>query len=77
MARNVSISIIEAMACGLPIIIAESDWTGYYLEYINGFSFKVRDTNSLISILSRLVEDSEPRKSMGARSRKIVEDKLN
>lgn len=72
-----SISIIEAMACGLPVIIARSDWTSHYLEYENGYSFQAGDTGDLCSILLRLVEDSELRKSMGARSQKLVEDKLN
>jgi len=72
-----SISIQEAMACGLPIIIAKSDWTAHYLEYVNGFSFKAKDIRRLSSILLGLVENSELRKSMGAGSRKLVEDKLN
>lgn len=72
-----SISIIEAMACGLPIIVAKSDWTAHYLEYKNGFSFKAGDIHGLGSILLRLVENSGLRKSMEARSRKLVEDKLN
>lgn len=72
-----SISIQEAMACGLPIIIAKSDWTAHCLEYVNGFSFKAKDIRRLSSILLRLVENSELRKSMGAGSRKLVEDKLN
>lgn len=72
-----SISIIEAMACGLPIILAKSDWTSHYFEYENGFSFKAGDIHGLSSILLRLVENSELRKSMGARSRKLVENKLS
>lgn len=72
-----SISIIEAMACGLPIVIAKSDWTLHYLEHENGYSFKAGDINNLSSILLRLVGDSELRKSMGAGSRKLVENNLN
>ena len=72
-----SISMLEAMACRLPIIIAESNWTKHYLEYMNGFSFKVGDISQLSQFLLRLVEDSQLRKSMGARSRKLIEDKLN
>jgi phosphatidylinositol alpha-1,6-mannosyltransferase len=72
-----SISIIEAMACNLPIAIAKSDWTSHYLEYENGYSFKAGDINGLRSILLKLVNNPELRKTMGTRSRKLVEDKLN
>lgn len=72
-----SISIVEAMACNLPIAIAKSDWTSHYLEYENGYSFKVGDIDGLRSILLKLVNDPELRKTMGTRSRKLVEDKLN
>jgi len=72
-----SISIIEAMACGLPIIIAKSDWASHYLEYENGYSFKAGDIYNLSSLLLTLVNDDKARRRMGMRSRKLVEDKLN
>jgi len=72
-----SISIVEAMACGLPIIIAKSDWTSHYLEYENGYSFKAGDVHKLSSLLLTLVKDDETRRLMGTKSRKLVEDKLN
>lgn len=72
-----SISIIEAMACGLPIIIAKSDWTSHYLEYQNGFSFKVGDIATLASLLLELARDDELRKHAGKQSRRMVENKLN
>jgi len=72
-----SISIIEAMACGLPIIIAKSDWTSHYLEYGNGFSFRAGNISTLASLLLKLVQDNELRRFMGEQSRKLIEDKLN
>jgi len=72
-----SVSIIEAMACGLPIIIAKSDWTSHYLEYENGFSFKAGDATTLTSLLLKLVQNNELRRFMGEQSRRLVEDKLN
>lgn len=72
-----SISIIEAMACGLPIIIAKSDWTSHYLEYENGYSFIAGDIPTLSSLLLTLVKDYEKRKILGIRSRRLVVDKLN
>lgn len=72
-----SISIIEAMACGLPVIIAKSNWTSHYLEYKNGFSFRAGDLTTLISLLSKLIQDNELRRFMREQSRRLVEDKLN
>lgn len=72
-----SISIIEAMACGLPTILAESDWTSHYLEYENGFSFRAGDVTTLTSLLLELVQDNGLRRFMGDRGRRLVEDKLN
>jgi glycosyltransferase involved in cell wall biosynthesis len=72
-----SISIVEAMACGLPIIIAKSDWTSHYLEYENGYSFEAGDVHKLSSLLLTLVKDDKTRRLMGTKSRKLVEDKLN
>jgi glycosyltransferase involved in cell wall biosynthesis len=72
-----SISIVEAMSCGLPVIIAESNWTKHNLAYQNGYSFKAGDINRLSSILIELSADNTSRKSMGQRSRRLVEDKLS
>lgn len=72
-----SVSMIEAMSSGLPLIIPKSDWTNHYLEYENGFSFSAGDVEALSSLIRILVENQELRKSLAARSRKLVEDKLN
>jgi len=72
-----SISIIEAMACGLPIIIAKSDWTSHYLEYKNGFSFRAGDLTTFTSLMFKLIQDNKLRKFMGDQSRRLVEDKLS
>lgn len=72
-----SISIIEAIACGLPLIIAKSDWTSHYLENENGYSFRAGDIPKLSSLLLTLVEDDEMRRLMGMRSQKLVESKLS
>jgi len=72
-----SISIIEAMACGLPIVIAKSNWTTHYLEYENGYSFKAKDINVLSSLILKLVQEPTLRRKMGDMARKLVEEKLN
>ena len=72
-----SISIIEAMSMGLPVIIKESKWTNHLLESGNGFSYKEGDIEALRKCISRLIEDGKLRHSMGRKSRRLVEDKLN
>lgn len=72
-----SISIIEAMACGLPVIIARSKWTAHYLDYNNGYSFNVGNIPKLNGAILNLLSSKELRESMGSNSRKLVEEKLN
>jgi len=76
-----TISIIEAMSTGLPVIIGKSFVSKCELEYGNGFSYELRahggDLNALITYLQKLVSDPELRIQMGKRSRALVEDKLN
>jgi len=68
---------LEAAACGLPVIIAKSDWTAHYIEYSNGFSIKTGDICGLALVLSKLAQNNMQRKSMGLDSRRLVEDKLS
>lgn len=81
-----SITIIEAMATGLPIIVSRNDPSDdypyahnakRYLEYENGLSFTRGNTNELALCIQYLVDNEETRLEMGRRSRKLVEDKLN
>lgn len=76
-----TISIIEAMSSGLPVIIGKSFVSRCELEYGNGFSYELRagggDLNALIAHLQKLVSNPELRIQMGKRSRALVEDKLN
>jgi glycosyltransferase involved in cell wall biosynthesis len=79
-----SISIIEAMASGLPIIIAkyarpreDAYDTTHLLEYENGLSFQRGDVLQLASSIRRLASNESLRKEMGKKSRKLVEEKLN
>lgn len=81
-----SITIIEAMATGLPIIVTRNDpFDGYpyahnakrYLEYENGLSFTRGNVEELASCISYLADNEKIRNEMGQKSRRLVEDKLN
>jgi len=72
-----SISIIEAMSTGLPVIVRKSFVSRCELQYDNGFSFDPGNLNALTTCLRKLISDPELRVRMGKRSRALVEDKLN
>ena len=79
---NPSITIVEAMATGMPIIIPHctgsySTNLHHYVQYDNGFEFEEGNTEELCDYLKKLVTDKKLRKKMGLRSRKLVEEKLD
>jgi glycosyltransferase involved in cell wall biosynthesis len=68
-----SLSTMEAMACGLPVIAANS----YALPELvhqeqNGFLFQPGNSDELAHYLDLLLSDAELRKRMGAESLKII-----
>jgi len=72
-----SISIIEAMSTGLPIIIPNSKWTNYLLKNKNGLSYPEGDTAELRRRICALLNSMKSRREMGRRSRELVENELN
>src|SRR5438270_2006165 len=68
-----SLSTMEAMACGLPVIAANS----YALPELahheeNGFVFQPGNSDELAGYIDKLLEDSALRAQMGKKSLKIV-----
>ena len=72
-----SISMIEAMSTGLPLIIARSNWTNHLLEYQNGFSYPEGDATELHKCICILLNNAKLRREMGLRGRELVEKELN
>jgi len=72
-----SISIIEAMATGLPVLIPESKWTNHLLKYDNGFAYPEGNINELRKYINIMLNDSELREQMGLKSRELVDKELN
>ncbi len=75
--KSVTISHIEAMAVGLPIIIEDIPCIKHRVENKNGFTVKEDDINSLTNYLKMLINDHSLRKKMGLSSLELVEKKFN
>lgn len=70
--EGMSNTILEAMACGLPIVTTEVSGNSELVKD-NGFLVRSADIEALRKRLSQLLVDSELRKSMGKLSRERVE----
>ena len=69
-----SLSTLEAMACGLPVVVTP---VGAIREYVkngyNGFLFKPNDKEALFKILMKLYKNPGLRKKLGRNARKSVQ----
>ena len=74
--KSISISHIEAMSVGLPIIVSEQDAVRHRIEYGNGFTVAEDNVVDLASKIETLYFNRDLRKEMGRNSRKLVEEKL-
>lgn len=78
---DLSNTIIEAMACGLPVIlpkvISEGQKSDHLLKNGNGLSFKRGDFYDLAEKIKLLVNDGIKKEKMGLNSRRLVKDSLS
>ena len=74
---STSITIWEAMAAGLPVILPRSETTKHLLEYDNALTFAPRDLTGLRGALEKLLHDSHLRSKLSHLSRKLIEDKYS
>jgi glycosyltransferase involved in cell wall biosynthesis len=71
-------SLVEAGACGRPVVAADVPGCREVIEHgVNGWLVPPRDPVALAEALSRLCADAELRRSMGARGRQVVETRFS
>lgn len=74
--RESSLSMLEAMACNLPVIISDKSEVTERIGYGNGLTYRGDDALDLAQQMKRLLA-VRTRKEMGSKGRKLIEEKLN
>lgn len=74
--REGSLSMMEAMSCGLPIIISDNSLVNERVGHNNGLTYKGDDASDLARQMAKLL-DPELRKKMGEQGKIFVEEDLN
>ena len=68
-----SMTTMEAMACGLPVVAADAYALPELVHHeVNGFLFQQGNSDEMAQYLDRMVEDAALRKQMGANSLEII-----
>ena len=72
------LAVQEAMAAGLPVIVAEGDGTqGDLVRPENGWLIPPGDHATLASVLSEAIREPDRLRQMGMASRRIVSEEIN
>lgn len=70
-----SLATIEAAACGLPVVATKINGTEDFIEPGVTGEFIERDAEEMAKVLRRLVDDAPRRREMGAKARRLVEQR--
>jgi glycosyltransferase involved in cell wall biosynthesis len=70
-------SILEAMACGLPVIVSDEARASEEVAYENGLTYKLGDVADLIEKMKTLLVDKTLRRKFGENGKKIVHEKFS
>ena len=72
-----TIGHLEAMACGLPIIVSDEPASKERVRYDNGFILNEGKIDELTSYMSFLHDNEEERRRLGSNGRAMIEKELN
>ena len=75
---TLSWSVLEAMACGAPLVTNSGSPVALELEHNrSGLIVPFNDTDALASAILQLLNHPEQRQSLGQAGRKVIEDRFN
>ena len=72
--EGMSNALLEAMACGLPVIVTDVGGTEELVDETNGFIFKAGNTTELVNILKNINLNKNIIQEAGERSRQKAEN---
>jgi glycogen synthase len=76
--ENSSYTLLEAMACGTPVIASQGGGSPELIEHgISGFLIPVNDSGALVARIAELLSQPELRKVMGENARRRVEESFS
>jgi glycosyltransferase involved in cell wall biosynthesis len=71
--EGMSNALLEAMSCGLPVVVTNVGGTEELVDSSNGFVFNAGDVDELVKILKQLHFNKEKFEELGKNSRKKAE----
>ncbi len=75
---GMGITAMEAMSCGLPVILADNPGVSDYIkDGYNGLIYKGGDYNELAQCIIKLMENKELREKIGKNARKTILSELD
>lgn len=73
---STSVSLLEAMACGLPPVTTDIVGNREWIEdEVNGLLYYPKEHVALAEKITRLIEDEDQRKHLGEKSLRIIQEK--
>jgi len=70
--------VLEAMACGTPVIISDIPEHRYIIEDdVTGYFFKTGDVNELSSIIIKILGDLEQRKRISRNANAVIKSQYS
>ena len=70
--ESFGVSVIEAMACGKPVIVTNASGLTEIVKENTGIVIKMNDANALANAIKKIIENPELRKNLGEEAMKHV-----